>query len=376
MLKDLIPDKLYYVSGSMLYAFSPIILGNVIFIRMYVMLSTFVLLLTWWNILWWNKAKSTFFYVALGLITVGGVLTHYYFLIYLFFVCATNGITLLINKKIREIVGIFITMILSGVTCYGGFPAMKYHIFHGSRGVESFDRLLHSSYISSFKYFFEGMNHVAGGMLLFFILMPLVSDHHRSRGDFQSKWIIVFLPMILYFLTISKIAVMYSTRYISIFYGICDIGIIGIIWWLIKENNGNRYKKFIVIGIIALILNNEWMNYSWSELYEEEAECISISEKYGDDNEVIYVYEDSGHCVPNYNEFVKYKTISFVSCDNLSVLFDKLYQNYEHVVIYFDKSIGDILIYSLLDMFLSQNANLETYTELFSYQYSVAYYLE
>lgn len=100
--------------GCGLFALMPAVLGNVIFIRMYTLLSLFVLLLALCMIDGMQKGMDTKFWIRLGMVSLGGILTHYYFIIYLFYSCVMYGLWLLIAKKWKQL-GVFFSIICAAV---------------------------------------------------------------------------------------------------------------------------------------------------------------------------------------------------------------------------------------------------------------------
>lgn len=87
ILEKLLHKDIISLVGCGIYALMPIVLGNVIFVRMYVLLSTFVLLLAICLINGIEQGTNVKFCIYLCAISIGGTLTHYYFLIYLFYSC-------------------------------------------------------------------------------------------------------------------------------------------------------------------------------------------------------------------------------------------------------------------------------------------------
>lgn len=70
---------------------------------MYVMFMCEVTWLTW-LFLRWQGEECKRFYVLVALLSVAGVLTHYYFLIYLCFISVFYGISLLLKKEYKKAV--------------------------------------------------------------------------------------------------------------------------------------------------------------------------------------------------------------------------------------------------------------------------------
>lgn len=63
-------------------------------------------------------------------------------------------------------------------------------------------------------------------------------------------WSFVGLPCVLYFLTVSKIAVMYSLRYIAPAYGIVTILLMDIICFIIESEKIKLIAAILLAGII------------------------------------------------------------------------------------------------------------------------------
>ena len=143
-----------------LYGFSPAIISGVMFIRMYSML-TFLCLLTIYvhlNMLarieeWGNSDSSdkknikTQVGYAIGLLALSfvGIMTHYYYVVFLFFTAAYTAIKLFVlplykgDKKpdVRNALGYGATIVLALVLSVIYYPAMLSHIFRGYRGTEA-----------------------------------------------------------------------------------------------------------------------------------------------------------------------------------------------------------------------------------------------
>lgn len=137
------------------------ILHSVLFLRMYVMTMFLVSLVTWlflrateWDRLSWR------FYAHLVLVSYTGALTHYYFIVYLFFLCLVFGIWLLSQKRYVETILFGSSMGLCGGLAVITFPGMLRHMFLGDRGVESVGNLQGSisDYLKRLESFYQFIN--------------------------------------------------------------------------------------------------------------------------------------------------------------------------------------------------------------------------
>lgn len=379
----LIKKEEYALLGSLLYAILPISLGNVIFIRMYALSETSVLVLILIFLIYWNSSSvNKSFYVLIGLISVGGILTHYYFLIYLFYICVAWEMGLLIRRKWKDMALFALTMIGTGVVSYVIFPYMKYHILHGSRGTESIERLLHSSYMDNLQYYWGVLWHVTGNILPIMLIAALLLLLYRKVKHSDVKvhfvgggWSLIMVPTVLYFLTISKIAVMQSSRYVSVLYGPMVILLMGLLGYILCDVKNIKMEMAILIIFVGIILGKEWKEYDWPELYLDETARIEISKEYAKDNECIFVYEDAWHTMKSYQELIEYENISFIPIEQLNLLDTEEYQNYYHVVIFIDDSIEVEQQSKIINKMIESNPDLSTDMQLYDNEYATTYFL-
>lgn len=386
IMKEMLSKEYVALFGTALYAFTPIVLGIVIFIRMYVLLATFILALTLLFIKEWENSDRKKFYVKLGLLSVGGTMTHYYFLIYLFFCCVIWGIDILKKHRWKELITFLVTMTVSGVMCVIIFPAMLRHIFEGDRGVETFGNITSLSIFKrNAEAFVNAINNVYGGFLFIVIIMAIAlllfkyvvgKQDDDTQTDIK-RWTMIFVPCVLYFLVVTKLAVMVATRYISPTYGLAIILLMGLFDKVTAYiTDRDQIKYFACVLLLAILLNNGYKIYPWTELYRDAKECIETARKYGANNECIYVMNVSWHSFTSYQEFIQYQNMTFIRDNNLDLLYNDNYSGYDHVVMYFDTFISEEEVDKILTKMIEMNPGLEGYEKLHKYLYNTAYYLD
>lgn len=130
---------------SLLFILTTGILQNVSFFRMYVMAMFFVTLTAWMFLRLLEEGTSWWRGIALCVVSIAGALTHYYCIVYLFFICVVYGVFLLAEKRWKDIVTLFLCMGVAAFDSVRMFPAMTYHMFSGYRGAESIQNLTHLS---------------------------------------------------------------------------------------------------------------------------------------------------------------------------------------------------------------------------------------
>lgn len=185
LLKELLESGKDITVISLFFIFSPGIFCAISFLRMYVMLMCEI---TWftWLILRWRGQERSRFYLLVGLLSVAGLLTHYYFMLYLFSISLLYGISLLMEKEYKKAV-----KYSAAVACAGGvavliFPSMIRHIFgHGNHGEEAFSALEDSLSVwgEYLRQMFERINkRWFGGTLAVMLIVLLFCFLLKNKG--------------------------------------------------------------------------------------------------------------------------------------------------------------------------------------------------
>lgn len=70
-------------------------------------------------------------------------------------------------------------------------------------------------------------------------------------------------------------------------------------------------------------------------------------------NNCIYIYSESWHSMPSYEEFQQYPYITLIPNEQ----FDESMIEYEHIVVYFDMALNEEEINSILESLLEKTRN-------------------
>ena len=387
ILKEMLSNEYEALAGTAFFAFLPIVLGNVLFVRMYVLSATFILGLTLLFVREWDKSVRKSFYIKLGLLSVGGALTHYYFLVYLFYSCVIWGIYVIGRRRWKELVVFLGTMTASGIVSVAIFPSMINHIFLKGRGKESFSNAVTFShtFINNIKSYTTAINKLYGGFLLIVILMAMAwflyrfvfGNRDKNNRIWMNKWLIIFFPCVLDLLTIAKVSPVTTARYIAPVYGVCVILLMGLFDNIISFITDREYIKWMAgVLLCGILLHSSYNIYTWPELYTDAKECVATAKQYGINNECIYILRTTWHSFPNYQEFIQYQNMTFIPESDLTMLYTDDYAGYDHVVMYFDKSTSQEIIDEILANMIEMNPGLDSYEKLYEYSYNMAYYLD
>lgn len=386
VLKEMLLVKNMDLLGTILYAFLPSVLGNVMFIRMYVLLSTFMLAITLLFAKEWNKSERKVFYLKLGLLSVAGTMTHYYFLIYLFYCCVVWGIYIISRRKWKELSVFIGTMAASGVVCLLIFPYMLQHIFESGRGQEAFAAVFSlSTFISNGKVFWKSIDNVYSGFLLAILVLAsgllmyrfYIGREADQKPSFDFRWFCIFFACTLYVVTVAKVAPYSASRYIAPIYAICVVLLMGLFDKIVSAVSARADVRWILgVFLLGLLLNNGYNRYTWPELYRENMERTAEARTYGANNECIYIISKSYHGNCSYPEFIQYRNITFIQDIDLDLLYTEEYAGYDHVVMYIDRAIDQKMTNDILGKMVEMNPGLDSYKELHASDYNDVYYLD
>jgi uncharacterized membrane protein len=368
---------------SLFWAVNPGVISDMMFIRMYVMTMFFCLLISYAhfknvsNITWRNYK----FYLTLFFISLAGTLTHYYFLVFTFFLCALFVLLLLYKKKFKELlmyVGTYIVTIVSALTI---FPSIYHHMLGGERGVESIDNFTSTNgYLETLKTFWNVIsNNLFGGYLSFIaLIIPLVfialllPIKRFSKGDIASEslWKIVFLiiPCTLYFLLISNIAVYTVERYIQPIFPLIILIIISLVYIVIQIFLSKKVSIVFTCTLLILVGINGYISTTSFEYLESDSkEALKVSEHYSD-KDVIFIYDRTWKIIANYLELANYNSVTFYRTNELESLYQNT--NYNEFVLY-----SHVKDESMVQFIVNKLPNIESYEKLNNFGYTEVYYL-
>lgn len=361
-------------------------MNMVIFIRMYGMMTVFVAGVSFLFAYYFNKNKDRKFYVLCYLLAVGGTMTQYYFLIYLFFLCAIFGIRLVLQKKWNEIVRFIAAFFVAGVSCVLIFPAMLKQIFGGvKRGKQAFKAIKTlKNYGDYLKQYYEIINsNIFGGLvvcllILFIVLSILVIRRKGWKKCIQrldNAMVMFFLAGMLYVVLIAKIAPYRTDRYVM---PVGWIFILFMVWFLYKTFSivvKTTNKRWITVSIfvILFLLTVNSLRISGGQYhydYPKSRSKFDLVEKYKDCS-VVYVYKVRSRTSCNADELKEYKDYVFIKPSNLEKFMTEMDMN--RIIVYVaDKYDSN----EIIDTILQANEGLSEASFLFKSSYANVYYIE
>ena len=326
ILQMFIDDENVIFGFSVIFCLSAGVLEIMAFLRMYVMLMFFITAIAYLII----KNIERFCvkdFVLLFIITICGTLTHYYFLVFAFFISAVIGFIMLKEKRIKEIIGYIATMGSAGVIIYMIFPAIVYHIFKRGRGAESIENIKTSNLAEQLKGYIDIINaEVFGGLLGFIILLiallwlvALIKPNIQKENVIchvdrikASRYCCLLLPSLGYVLLIAKSAPYIVDRYVASIYAVGLAGVWGVLYTCFKNVYGRtKVRNLIIMCFAALVVILSFIKCDWEYLYKGSEERLNNSEVYGENADAIVLYDHDWRINSHYLEIKNCQSVVF-----------------------------------------------------------------
>ena len=329
ILKLLNKENLTF-STLIFYGLSMGTISMVIYQRMYMLLTFFILLYFYYSLKIYknnfNITKRNI--IELGLITVLGFLTQYFFAIYAFLIFILMILKMLkdkIDKKI--IVKYTISHIIYAIIGIVSFVPCIHHLFFSSRGLSNLQNtnyFVHLYYYLKHLAFSFTINNNSLLLMMFTLLVFFIALIFVAKKS-KEKFVIILsiVPSIVYFFITVKMTSFQELRYIM-----PVIPFICIILFLILDTllEKVKYKNTIMI-ILAIILSLNGFIFSKPKfLFEEYNKCLEIAEQ-NKDKSFIYVYDNFFNHMQSMPEFMIYEK-SLIINDNMNEL-QYVIDNYE-----------------------------------------------
>ena len=388
LLVYLCADDMIITYASLFFIFSAGMLSIATFMRMYVMVMFFT---AWITYLLLQIVDTQYVpikgCISIFAVTVMGALTHYYFIVYIVFLCMSIGMYLLIKRQWKPLLQLLLTMIVSGSIAIIIFPSMINHIFFGYRGEDSFKNIENNSILEYWKHlkiYYSFLNDKLMGGLLGYILVMAVfllltrwclkEEKKNIRGNVVriNQCIILGFGLLAYFCMISKIAVYQVDSYISPIYAVTIVFVMSLIALIMNNYHIEECNKKVILSImLAIALVTSWKGYKWEYLYTDSVELVDKVSNY-QDKDCIYIYNEPYRVQANYIEIEKLNSVTFYKDDHYSDMFSSDILNQNEIILYIVKSCN---VDSILKDIVAHSPYINKYEQLGSFGYSNSYRL-
>lgn len=299
-----------------LWGFNPMTVSCVMFIRMYMWLTVFILLccdlhvrLLQETMQMENPGGRTYylkFLLPVMLCSYLGFLTQYYYMIFFFFTGVFYTLWILYTQGIREHQrGKALRQALIYVCACAGslllavlsYPASVSHIFRGYRGKEAAAEFASAGNLGQRIGFFLGLlNRDVFGGCFYFLAALLIIAMFIYRIRIRTEMKMVLTAVTGYFLVVSKTALLLgntSNRYEMPVYGLILLMIVFMARDVIRHGTKYRRQAAFLLILLAVFLTAKglFLDRNVLFLYPEDESRIAYA-KQNSDIPVIIMYHD------------------------------------------------------------------------------------
>lgn len=335
ILLFLLKEKKIINIFSYLYILNSGILSITLFLRMYVMLMFWVALFTYLVLKYSEKFRVEEL-LLIGGINICGTLTHYYFIVYAFFVSLSLIVILLYKKNYKGLITYSCIMFVSEGISYLIFPSMIRHIFLTGRGTQSIEKLSYSNLWTELDYYYKFVNNeIFGGILSILLLIILIefifmlwqkgknNKKIISSMEIQRYFLMIF-PIVGYIIIIAKTSPMNVERYVSLVYPIVILIMISMLYKisLIIIKDRKRVLAFQSILIITIVVLS-FFKCEWSYVNIGNKERLESAEIYGKGTEAVCLYRNFWDINTAFKEISKCDSVTFYNITTYEEFIEK-----------------------------------------------------
>lgn len=378
--KYILKDEKLALLPCLLWGFSAAGISNILYIRMYLLLTFFMLILALWHIqlIKAEKIRVKHIIQLLLIVSLGGI-THYYFYMFAFFVAVGYGIYFLFSKSFKKLFLYCVTMLGGVMLAVLMFPACLEHVFSGYRGTETRSNLFNSN-LDQFKGFGDIINQsFFGGLIIPFLLVCLViciifiivklmfafknvnGEKKRIRDIFIVQksdetenqinerlvnGFVVLFACLMFTLISVKVSPFIINRYLYPaypFYAIYFLFVlVGVAKLIIKNKNIVFYTSAIILLTMAILSINR-SNIEFQ--YLDAPHFVEMAQK-NSDKDCVYIYDNLQWYDTYINLFClsKYDEVYFLykeDIDTISDVLEKRDTKDNGLVIYLPESMDE-----------------------------------
>lgn len=385
--------KLFYKEKTALliclcFACSPLAINITMFLRMYTVLLCISTWCFFLHLEWLDHIENFRKLIIIYILIVFGFLTHYYFLVFLFFTALGTCMILIRRKKIKKMFEYCGLMGITGGICIATYPASLKHIFSGYRGEEAFSSVqTYDGYFQIVGLYIKQLsleiyrNKWALLISVIFLSIIIALSHilkyngKRVISPQYSKYVIFAAGISLgYFFIITKVSSMHLIRYLAAIYALIYALIFGILCSLCECICVKKIKKFLTILLFIFAIGIS-ICIDWKKDYVPQSS--KIAEKYGGYDCIYMAGDDDWHVeyeiLNNYFQVINYRGLYVVNVPYDNSFIDERLLSEESIIVYIDNKDNVAEVQALL---LDSLPQMKTFTYLFDASGTTVYLLE
>ena len=306
------------IPSLILYGLSMGTISMVLFQRMYMLLTMFILLYFYLSLkLYKNDFKmDKKFTIQLGATTVLGFLTQYFFAIYAFFIFVIMLIEMIRTKKDKKIILKYVIshIIYAAIGVLIFVPCIK-HLLFSDRGLTNLGNAGYFShvfdYLKHLAYAFSINNSNTPLMVIVLILFVIATIALCIKSKEKFVVLITIVPSIFYYFIAVKMTSFQELRYIMPVIPF----VVLTFFFILNEFITFKYNyiAFTIISI-ALVINGIVFSKPLF-LYENYKNILDIAEE-NKDKSFVYVYDNFFNHMQSVSEMMIYKRTLIINVNN------------------------------------------------------------
>lgn len=216
--KKITNNSLSSIGIVLFYGTSVLFFNTMLFIRMYAQFTFFAIAMAYLIYIYWDKELDKKFYIQYSTIVLLGMLTHYYYLIYLFGISFFYAINLFIKRQYRAIRNCVLMALADGTIYLIIWYHFAGHLFRGYRGKQAIKSAVSlGGMIDGIGGMFKIIDReVFAGTLLFFAIMliAMIVTKIKKKELFYNYELALMLSGVFYVVVVGKIAPFIHNRYL------------------------------------------------------------------------------------------------------------------------------------------------------------------
>lgn len=278
----------------------------VLYQRMYMLLTVFILLYFYYSLKLYKNGfcLNKELKIKLGITTVFGFLTQYYFAIYAFLILLIMIAKMIKDKNYKNIAKIIWWHFIYAVIGILIFIPSLYHLF-AERGLSNLKNSNYFEHLGTYvKYLLYAFtiedNVILVTLLAIAITIGVIYCAKKSNEKFIMA--LTIIPSIVYFVLIAQLTSFQEFRYIMPIMPFIPITIMIVLDKLINY----KYKNILIVVIAILLVTSGFVYSKPKFLFEEYEASIQIA-KENEDKPFVYVYDNIFNHMQSIPEMMIYK---------------------------------------------------------------------
>lgn len=349
MVKKYFGGAVVALSVTAAYGLSNGFMTSAMYLRMYALLTLMTVLYFYVHL---RIAEGDFVIMGrkrllLILTTLGGFLTHYYFVLYAIGIAVVFVVWMGVRKRWKPLLQYLLTLSFTAVGGLCIWPFALKHVFQGYRGQASLSTILSGEfYLSKTRLLLGHITwQMMGGqwwlLLLGFVLLAIIFIRSRGKNMPVAKGLLLVLPVAWYILLVSQIVPYLVERYVMCTFPFWCLATVAGVSYSVDKLVKKPWKQWVAVlaGGLLIVFGNCYSNPP-DYLYPGGQEVVVVP----DHTDCVYVLPGD-----SWNESAGDSSI-LAQCDHVAVVYQ---DNLDCLKGTYDYQAGRVLMVSVqkeLDM--------------------------